>query len=224
MNSQTDALRSILITKSLSGEEKAARVDANGPYKGNALETVKLYDLTPLCLSYRQGQLPLFEVLIKHGANVYAPDGKGDPLLHTMWLNRDVESYIDVLTKYKINLDGKDADGNTAFMKATEIGSCQTMRALAKAGSDITLTNNKGECAQTIADNKYKEAQTIGDIDHRTKVSDTLKEIKQDARISALETTVTTLKEEAKLLTAKNPRFAKQLRTQQRIKAATHKK
>jgi ankyrin repeat protein len=69
---------------------------------------------------------------------------------------------VKALLAKGVNVDAKDAEGNTALMSASKWGRTETVKILIEAGANRKLTNNKGESALALAeDNGYNQTATI---------------------------------------------------------------
>jgi hypothetical protein len=69
-------------------------------------------------------------------------------------LDTTSENYIQVISaliSFGADLEAKDQEGNTAFLKAVDFGHVEIAQMLINAGADIYVRNNKGETALMIA-------------------------------------------------------------------------
>lgn len=125
-------------------------------------------DRTPLYHAYKQNLLPIFELLLQTGANPYIRPINQPSIAHDAAYH-GYNSFIDLLIKYKVNLDTiSTLNGTTPLHRAISGGRLETVKKLVEAGADIMKKNNLGQTAYDLAEltrlNNYYESPTLNGI------------------------------------------------------------
>jgi ankyrin repeat protein len=109
---------------------------------------------TPLLLAAKKGLRYHVDPFQKMGANMQATDKKGQTALHYMIRLHyhhnhpsDDMKLVSFLVASGVNVDGQDADGNTALHMAAEKGRHGTVDALLRCGADTEVRDNEGRTA-----------------------------------------------------------------------------
>jgi hypothetical protein len=102
---------------------------------------------TPLMWAIRGGKQIIFDLLIKHGANVSIVDkANRTPLMYAaMYFEYDFAETI--LGLHQSNINDKDCNGRTALFYAAEQAGTSMLRLLLDLGADPAIVNKKGETA-----------------------------------------------------------------------------
>jgi len=109
---------------------------------------------TPLLLAANRGLRYHVEPFREKGANMKATDKKGQTALHYMvrlhyhqYFQSDDLRMVRFLVDSGVNVDGQDAEGNTALHTAAEKGRRGTVDALLHCGADPEVRDNEGRTA-----------------------------------------------------------------------------
>lgn len=105
---------------------------------------------TPLCLAAQEGHADVVSVLLKHDASIQ-PYTTRCSLLHTAVRSNDGNTLKHILTKMSEKksefvkyLEAKDRVGNTAVMRAANLGMLVSAETLLQHGADVNATNFTG--------------------------------------------------------------------------------
>lgn len=90
---------------------------------------------TPLMLAAREGDLKVFDVLLKAGADLRKIDQDGWNAMHLAAINGHTE-IVKILSAHKQLIDSKIKLGQTPLLLATEEGHLETCEVLLKAGAN----------------------------------------------------------------------------------------
>ena len=100
---------------------------------------------TPLCVAVRSANAPITELLLAAGAKptIGIP---GDPLLHIAAVYGNAE-ILKLLLRHGLALDGRDAQGRTAFQRAVLAENWATLSFLQAKGAAINARDSAGDTA-----------------------------------------------------------------------------
>ena len=120
-----------------------------------------------------QTELEILRVLLAHGADPnmpevvdprYKQDGKSPLHLACHFAVRILPRRAALLLEYGAKIDGRDARGLTPLMDAACDGQFEVARLLVRAGCDVTLRNNYGDDAESIARTKLASLKPEEDL------------------------------------------------------------
>jgi len=97
---------------------------------------------------------PITEFIIQNGADVNQVSVDGVPLITEVLCSRkyrEKEKMLDLLVKYKADVNKKDIEGNTTIMSAIGEYWCEDIKHFMQYKPDVNVLNNKGESALFIA-------------------------------------------------------------------------
>jgi len=109
--------------------------------------------ITPLrCAIIKPNNEQIIEYLLEHGADINAIDPRdGETCLGSIFCTRSHCTYIDLLLRYKCDLNAQNKKGITTLMSAVDINCAKCAKKLIDSGADLDITDNDGNTALIIA-------------------------------------------------------------------------
>lgn len=128
---------------------------------------------TAFMVASRKGQMPIVEMLLKHGANVNATNDDGNTALMIASANAHLP-VVEMLLKHGTNVNATNKNGSTALMlavgphyldlpgyppttKVSYDNHAQIVQALLQVGANVTIKNKEGKTALMFAQDKHTE-------------------------------------------------------------------
>jgi uncharacterized protein len=151
-------------TTALMGANTPAKVDLLVA-KGAPVEAKNDEGETALLMAAERADIDVVSALLQHGADVNAPDKKGDtPLLRALAYEtygpaeevaKRAAQHLAVARRLldapALNVDLQDADGETALMRGVSLGQTEIVRALLAKGADRNRPDVFGNTAVVLA-------------------------------------------------------------------------
>ena len=109
---------------------------------------------SPLFIAVMNGHIPVFETLLKSGADIHSKNKHGLTPLHATSKQGNLKAasaLLEALKKENSNINERDNAGNTPLHYATQAGKKELVEELLNAGADSRLRNKKDETPHDIA-------------------------------------------------------------------------
>jgi len=149
VNQNNEKGYSLLMLAAMSCSSGSARVlleagaDPNET-RDNSLCSMFERGLTPFLYSIIDGVPETVQLMLEHGADIYAQNSMSSRALDLAAGNGD-KSKIELLLNYFPDLDHQDIDGKNAVMVAAESGHFKCLKLLITAGSRLDLISKNNE-------------------------------------------------------------------------------
>lgn len=85
-----------------------------------------------------------YKCLLKIGADVTLVNDEGEGILHGIVYSGDHIRLIEVMDKYKININHRSYDGATPLLLAVSLGRIDIALTLIEYGADVNVSDNEG--------------------------------------------------------------------------------
>jgi len=134
-------------TDALFGAIRGGQIDMVRGMITESPELVNTADarkFTPLVMATYMAQREVTELLIAHGANLEARDGKGNTALMGVAFKGDLE-LVDLLIEASADLNKQNYEGATALTYAIDYGHFEIAKLLLAKGADTNTQDAKGK-------------------------------------------------------------------------------
>ncbi|XP_067685768.1 ankyrin-3-like [Haliotis asinina] len=102
-------------------------------------------ETTPVLLAAYHGEIKVFDILVKNGADLTAVDECGDNILHCACRGGSVEITNRILMQNIVDINSKGDEGMTPVLMAASEGEREVFDFLVTQGADLLVTDEDGQ-------------------------------------------------------------------------------